>query len=285
MPAQRKSITIDHLCRVEGYGGISVKVENGKIIQSNMNIFEGARFFEAILNGRSYDEVPQIASRVCAICSAVHSLTAIAAIEDAFGTRVSPQTRLLRDLLLQGGTIESHALHLFFLALPDYLGYSGAVELAADHPDHVNLGLALKKLGNSIQELIGGRSVHPVNALIGGFSALPNKAQLEALREDLQEGKRRAERMIALMESITVEEFCNNEPADVKMAPTAVIEKPASAMKLSHIINQLMEIELLLGHHSEKKRDIIIGTVKDPLLEEVIIEKIKQTLKEIRTHY
>ena len=91
MPAQRKSITIDHLCRVEGYGGISVKVENGKIIQSNMNIFEGARFFEAILNGRSYDEVPQIASRVCAICSAVHSLTAIAAIEDAFGTRVSPQ--------------------------------------------------------------------------------------------------------------------------------------------------------------------------------------------------
>jgi len=129
------------------------------------------------------------------------------AIENAFGVKVTPQTALLRDLLIQGGNIESHALHLFCLAVPDYLGYTGAISLAADQPELVKMGLDLKKLGNTIQEMIGGRAVHPVNAVIGGFGKLPDKELLLDLKKQLEKGLQQASASIDLMATLKIPSF------------------------------------------------------------------------------
>ncbi len=202
-----KSIKISHLCRVEGHGGITLDIKDGKIVKVEANIFEGSRFFEPIIIGRYYNEITPILSRICAICSAVHTITSLEAIENAFNVRVTPQTHLLRDLLLQGGNIESHALHLFCLAVPDYLGYTGAVTLAADRPELVRMGLGLKKLGNNIQEAIGGRAVHPVNAIIGGFGRLPDKELLLELKKQLEKGLKQAVDTIDIMATLKVPDF------------------------------------------------------------------------------
>ncbi|OFW64375.1 MAG: hypothetical protein A2Z35_01120 [Actinobacteria bacterium RBG_19FT_COMBO_36_27] len=201
------SVVIDHLCRVEGHGGITVNIKDGKVEQVNVDIFEGSRFFESLVIGRHYDEIPPILSRICAICSAVHTITSLTAIENAFGVKITHQTTLLRDLLIQGGNIESHALHLFCLAVPDYLGYTGAISLAADQPELVKMGLDLKKLGNTIQEAIGGRAVHPVNAVIGGFGKSPNKELLLGLKKQLKKGLKQASATIDLMATLKISDF------------------------------------------------------------------------------
>ena len=202
-----KSIVIDHLCRVEGHGGITVDIKDGKAVKVNADIFEGSRFFEPLIIGRYYNEIPSILSRICAICSAVHTITSLKAVENAFGVKVTPQTDLLRDLLIQGGNIESHALHLFCLAVPDYLGYTGAISLAADKPELVKMGLELKKLGNIIQELVGGRAVHPVNAVIGGFGKIPGKELLLDLKRNLKKGLRQAIDTIDIMAALKIPDF------------------------------------------------------------------------------
>ncbi|TET29293.1 Ni/Fe hydrogenase subunit alpha [Candidatus Aerophobetes bacterium] len=195
----QKSVVIDHLCRIEGNGGINVAIEDGRVVKVEIDIFEGARFLEALVVGRLYYEVPPILSRICAICSAVHTVTSLMAVEDAFETEPSAQTQLLRELLVQGGNIESHALHLFCLALPDFLGYSSPFALAEDYPQEVKIGLGLKKLGNTIQETVGGRAVHPVNAVLGGFGTVPTKKRLLELKQELTKG---LEEALAAVESV-----------------------------------------------------------------------------------
>ncbi len=137
-----------------------------------------------------------------------HTLTSLKATEDALGVQVSPQTNVLRDLLYRGESIESHALHLFFLALPDYLNYPSAIAMAADHAEAVRLGLRLKKLGNAIQECIGGRAVHPVNPVPGGFGKLPSVDQLIALRNALQQGMEDCEAAVDVFASLPAADFC-----------------------------------------------------------------------------
>jgi sulfhydrogenase subunit alpha len=203
------TIRVEHLARVEGHGGITVELEGGAVRRVQFDIFEGARLLEGLVRGRSYEDVSPILSRICAICSVAHALTSIKATEKAFGVRVSPQTELLRDLLFLGESIESHALHLFFLAVPDYLDYPSAVALAADKPGAVQLGLRLKKLGNLIQETIGGRAVHPVNAVPGGFGRLPSLDQLITLRQALRQGVADCGATLDLMASLPPAEFCH----------------------------------------------------------------------------
>ncbi len=205
-----KSIVIDHISRVEGHGGITVKIKDGEVTDVNMDIFEGPRFFEPLVVGRSYDEVAPILMRICAICSAAHTAASLMAVEDAFGIEVSAQTRLLRELLVQGGNIESHALHLFCLAIPDFLGYPSAIALASDHLQEVKMGLELKKLGNTIQEMIGGRAIHPVNAVVGGFGKLPGNDDLRALKEQLKRGLEQSLAGLDLVCSLQIPDFCTS---------------------------------------------------------------------------
>jgi len=204
-------VVVEHLARVEGHGGITVELDGNEVSAVHFQIREGLRLLEGLVRGRSYEDVSQIVSRICAICSAAHSLTSLKATEQAFGVTPTEQTDVLRDLMFRGENIESHALHLFLLALPDYLGYPSAVAMAADHPDAVRLGLRLKKLGNSIQETVGGRAVHPVNAVLGGFAKLPTTDQLIALRKDLRQGMADRELAIDLMSSLAATDYCESD--------------------------------------------------------------------------
>lgn len=178
-------LEVEHLGRVEGHGAFTVVLDGPEVARVEFRVFEGLRLFERLVLGHRFDAVPAIVSRVCAICSHAHAIAAVTALEDALGMGVTPRTRRLRELALHGGNIESHALHAFALALPDFLHLPGLAELAQRQPGTTVLGLRLKKLGNTIQEVVGGRAIHPVTYVPGGFSAEPCRETLTDLHRKL----------------------------------------------------------------------------------------------------
>jgi len=180
-----RTVTIPHLGRVEGHGGIRVTLTDARVTEVNMDIHEGSRYYEKLLVGKDFHDVQGIITRVCAICSADHTVAALAGLENALGLRPSERTSALRGLLLRGAAIESHALHVFALALPDFLGFDSVMAMAERFPDEVAFALRLKQLGNHIQAAIGGRAVHPINTLVGGFGRFPSHRTIESLRRDL----------------------------------------------------------------------------------------------------
>ena len=202
-----RTIAVNHLTRVEGHGGVTVVLEGNDIRKVNFDIFEGIRLFEGLVRGRSIEDIPQIVSRICAICSTNHVVTCLHALEGALGIKVTKQTRKLRDLAVQGANIESHALHVFVLDLPDFLGHSSVISLAGVIPDAVKVALRLKKLGNAIQEVVGGRAVHPVNHVIGGFGRVPTTDELIALREQVRAGLGDCEKALAVLRTVPIPDF------------------------------------------------------------------------------
>jgi sulfhydrogenase subunit alpha len=202
-----RTIAVDHLARIEGHAGITVTLDGDRIEHVHFDIFEGLRLFEGLVRGRPVVEVAGIVSRICAICSHNHALTALLALERALGMTASPQTERLRELACHGTQIESHALHVFCLALPDLLRHASVIELAAVAPETVATALRLKKLGNTIQEVIGGRAVHPVSYAIGGFSRLPTPVELTTLRDALEAGLEDCERAVKAVEGVAVPAF------------------------------------------------------------------------------
>ncbi|MGA2263617.1 MAG: Ni/Fe hydrogenase subunit alpha [Acidobacteriota bacterium] len=199
-----RTITIDHLARVEGHGGIKVVLDGDQVSTVQLDVFEGIRLLEGLVRGRSLEDVTGIVSRICAICSHGHSITSLQALEDALEVAVTPQTRKLRDLAYHGANIESHALHVFVLALPDLLGHPSVISLAGVNPDAVAMALRLKKLGNTIQEVIGGRAVHPVNYVIGGFGKVPSTDDLLTLKKELSARLTDCERTLEVLRGIKV---------------------------------------------------------------------------------
>jgi coenzyme F420-reducing hydrogenase alpha subunit len=175
------TIELDHVAKIEGHAKLNISIENNELMSLDLEIFEGARFFENILKGKKYNELPLITSRICGVCSPNHSLTAISAIEEAFEIVPSGETNLLRELLAIGGLLQSHALHLYFLILPDYKGYESAISMMPDHKDEIDRALRIKRMGNSLVSTIGGRDIHPLTALVGGFSKVPSSEDLNSL--------------------------------------------------------------------------------------------------------
>ncbi len=175
----------DPLARVEGEGSMHVVVSDGAVTDVELRIFEPPRFFEGFLRGRAWTEPPDVTARICGICPVAYQMSSCLAIEDACGVVVPEEIRLMRRLLYCGEWIESHALHIYLLHAPDFLGYDGAIEMAADHRALVERGLSLKKVGNALMTLVGGRAVHPVNVRVGGFYRLPDRDELAALRPQL----------------------------------------------------------------------------------------------------
>jgi coenzyme F420-reducing hydrogenase alpha subunit len=183
-----RALSTGALARVEGEGAMRVEIRDGELVDVQLNIYEPPRFFEAFLRGRGYAEPVDITARICGICPVAYQMSACAAIEDALGVTVDGPLRSLRHLLYCGEWIESHALHIHFLHAPDFLGYDSGVAMAADHRGAVERGLEVKKIGNEILTLIGGRAIHPVNIKVGGFYRVPTGRELRPLRDQLERG-------------------------------------------------------------------------------------------------
>lgn len=214
-----RAIKIEEITRVEGHGRIEVVIEGGALKEAKMAIFEGPRFFEALLENVHYDKVPDITRRICAICTASHSLASIRAIEKAFDVEVTEQTELLRDLLIHGEMIESHALHLFMLALPDYLGFPDAISMASKHPEEVGAALQLKKAGNMVHNVLSGREVHGMNERVGGFSKLPTEEALLEIKEAMEEAKLTAELAVELFGKLDTPTFADSDNIFMALDP------------------------------------------------------------------
>ena len=204
---QHTSIFVDYVARVEGQGSLDIKVSGGKVEYAKFSVYEPPRFFEAFLVGRRCDEVHELTSRICGICPVAHQITALRAVENALGIEVSQQTRDLRRLLALSAHISSHVLNLYFLAAPDYFGYESIIPMARHNSDIFRRALALKKVGNDLTELIGGRSVHPISAIVGGFTALPDRDSLKTIGARLVEAKEYALKDVELFNNLKIPSF------------------------------------------------------------------------------
>ncbi len=186
---ESKTIRVETLARVEGEGSLYIKFAGDRVADAKLKIYEPPRMFEAFLRGRHFSEAPDITARICGICPIAYQMSAVHAIENAFGAKVDGELRALRRLIYCGEWIESHALHVVMLHAPDFLGFPDAIRMARDHGEVVRKGLALKKAGNEIMRLLGGREIHPVNVKPGGFHRLPSSAELRPLVDTLERAR------------------------------------------------------------------------------------------------
>jgi sulfhydrogenase subunit alpha len=186
MSRDARQLQVSSLARVEGEGALGIVIEDGTVRSAELRIYEPPRFFEAFLRGRQHTEATDLTSRICGICPVAYQASAWLAVEDACGVVVDERIAALRRLLYCGEWISSHALHIYLLHGPDFLGYADAITLAQDHRAIVERGLALKKSGNAILEFVGGRAIHPVNTRVGGFHRAPTKAEFAPLAEQLK---------------------------------------------------------------------------------------------------
>lgn len=201
------NIDIHHITRVEGHGRLVVDVKNKKIEKIEMQVTEGTRLFEAWLRNRRYDEVTHLACRVCAICSASHTVSSLKAVENAFSINVSEQTRKLRELAIMGEYIQNHVLHMYCLALPDYLGFESVISMAEKYPDEVKNVLKMKKLGNDIAEVAAGRAVHQISAVVNGFTKIPDRDEFEKLLKKIEELRPAAVKTVELFSGLDYPEL------------------------------------------------------------------------------
>jgi coenzyme F420-reducing hydrogenase alpha subunit len=184
--ARDLEFSVGQLTRVEGEGRLHLTVGRDGAVAAQLRIFEAPRYFEQLVVGRTPDEVLDIVARICGICPVAYQMSGVHAFEALAGVEVDPEVRALRRLLYCGEWIESHALHIFLLHAPDFLGYPSALEMAADHRALVERGLRLKKLGNRLVAIVGGRPIHPVSVRVGGFYRVPTAGELSGIRTDLR---------------------------------------------------------------------------------------------------
>lgn len=184
-PGADREFNVPYLTRVEGEGSLVLRVRDGEVVEARLKIFEAPRYFERLVVGRTPDEVLDIVARICGICPIAYQMSAVHAFEDLFGVTVDPSVRALRRLLYCGEWIQSHALHVYMLHAPDFLGYPSVLAMAADHRAVVEQGLAIKKVGNLLISSLGGRPIHPVSVRVGGFSRAPRRGELDELRRQL----------------------------------------------------------------------------------------------------
>ncbi len=196
-----REFKVDYITRVEGEGSLVLQLREGEVTEARLRIFEAPRYFERLVVGRTGDEVIDIVARICGICPIAYQMTAVHAFEDLYGVEVSPAVRQLRRLLYCAEYIQSHALHVFMLHAPDFLGYPSVVAMAGDYRPVVEQGLAIKKLGNRLISVLGGRPVHPVSVRVGGFSRVPWRRDLDGVRAELDEVVELARATVGLVAS------------------------------------------------------------------------------------
>ncbi len=207
MPRKIKRIIINYVAKSEGHTGLEATIINGEVLSARMDVKEGARLIEGILKGRRIEEVPVITARICGVCPVVHNLTAIKALEAALSLKVSKPIIMLRELMDYGQIIQSHTLHIFFLALSDYFGLENSLDLAKVYPQRFRDVIKIRDFANEIIEVIGGRAIHPIASVIGGFIRVPDKKRLKKLLATQPEILKAALRLIDLFKKIKFPKF------------------------------------------------------------------------------
>ena len=226
-----RTVRLESMTRVEGEAGLRIEVRDGQLQDVRLDIYEPPRMFEAFLRGRSLREVPDITARICGICPVAYQMSSAQAIESALEITPGPEIQALRRLLYCAEWMQSHALHIYLLQAPDFFGMESAVALAAKQPDLVRRGLELKKIGNELMELIGGRSVHPVSVCVGGFWKVPRRNELLALRGRLEWALQASLETVKFVSSLKLPEF----NADYECV--ALSHPREYAMNAGHIIS------------------------------------------------
>jgi coenzyme F420-reducing hydrogenase alpha subunit len=204
---ETRTIRTGALARVEGEGAMQVRIRDGEVENVELQIYEPPRFFEAFLRGRHFKEAPDITARICGICPVAYMTSAFNAMEDALGVEVDRRIRVLRRLMYCGEWVESHALHVFLLHAPDFLGFESAWAMARDHREMVEAGLKIKAMGNHLIRTIGGRAIHPINIRVGGFYKAPSRVDLDALVAGLEEGRELARRSVDWVSNLDFPDF------------------------------------------------------------------------------
>jgi coenzyme F420-reducing hydrogenase alpha subunit len=204
---RQRTIRVEALTRVEGEGGLYVRLRGNRVSEVRLDIYEPPRLFESLLRGRHFSEAPDITARICGICPIAYQMSSVHAIEAALDCHPGPEIRRLRRLLYCGEWIESHALHIHLLHAPDFLGYESGLAMAADYPEEVKRGLRLKKHGNELIELFGGRAIHPINVTVGGFFRLPDRDRASRLIPDFEWGLDAAMAMTRWVAALDFPEF------------------------------------------------------------------------------
>lgn len=185
--SEEVNVDVEYLTRVEGHGNIVVNAKDGEIEKCEWQVIEAPRFFESMVVGRNWKELHHITSRICGICSIAHTLCSLRATESAMDVDVSDQDILLRKLALHGENMQSHVLHLGYLAIPDFMGAGSVIPLASSHSEEVKTVIRVHRLANHISELIGGRTTHPQRFVPGGLSKIPEEDELVDLKQRLKE--------------------------------------------------------------------------------------------------
>ena len=261
---------VDTLARVEGEGGMHVVVRDGLVADVELRIFEPPRFFEAFLRGRAWTEPPDITARICGICPVAYQMSSCLAIEDACGVTVPEELRLLRRLLYCGEWIESHALHIHLLHAPDFLGYPGAIEMAADHGAVVERGLRLKKAGNALMTVVGGRAIHPVNVRVGGFYRLPTREELRSIRPALEQARADAVATVALVAGFEFPEMVQPQeyvalrsPHGYPLEGGSIVTSTGRAFEVAdfgtHIVEEHVARSNALHAHLDGQTEYVVG--------------------------
>jgi len=202
---ENNRIQVDYLARVEGEAGFQINLDSAPPIE--IKIFEPPRFFEGFLVGRKYDEVGDMVSRICGICPVSHMTTAIQAVEKAMGIVVSDQTRLLRKILSWSQIVASHLIHLYMLAMPDYYRYRGVVDMIPRFQTQIHRLMQMKETVNELTALIGGRALHPVTHLPGGFTSIPSSLQFSAILKKLEAIRGEAGQVVMDISQLDVPDF------------------------------------------------------------------------------
>jgi coenzyme F420-reducing hydrogenase alpha subunit len=239
----RALLNIDHLARIEGHGNIHVVIQDDAVKQVEMNVVEPARLFENMVVGHSYKDCSYIASRICGICSPSHCITDLKAVEDAFGVEVSARTKLIRELLVYGSYLQNHASHLFVFVVPDFIGQPSVFPLAQSNPELFAQALELKKLGNDLCTQVGGRSIHPITAVVGGFTR-------EISAREYLEFAQRLEAMIPFAKQ-TIDLFSSFRITDIhtKSEMLAMVEKDYYPVQSSNTL-ALLDANITFDAHN-----------------------------------
>ena len=264
-----RDLTVEGLARVEGEGAMHVVITDGEVTDVRLRIYEPPRFFEAFLRGRAYTEPPDITARICGICPVAYQTSACQAIEQVCGAVLDEPLRALRRLLYCGEWIESHVLHIYFLHAPDFLGVGSALELAKDHRDLVEKALQLKKVGNDIMEIVGGRAIHPINVRLGGFYRTPTKRELRPLAERLRWARDAALETVRVVSGfdfpdleIDHELVALHHPDEYAIAEGRVISDRGLDIEVSEFLEHIVEEHVehstsLHGHIIERGRYLV----------------------------